>query len=221
MMGIRTTKALPLFLVVAFVTLPGWGQNSNQKGSPVQSGAGAAKPADAGLSPGTNPNPNDISEFVIGSEDSLMINVWKEPEVSRAVLVRSDGKITLPLIGEIQAAGKTPKQLQAEIAKGLGSYISDPEVSVIVQTSGSKKYSILGKVNRAGSVPLGGPTTILDAIAAAGGLQDFAKRKKIYILRTGPDGREQRIRFNYVEVTKGKHPEQNILLQSRDIIFVP
>ncbi len=88
----------------------------------------------------------DLNDYVIGSEDVLAVNVWKEPEISRAVIVRSDGKISLPLLGEIQAAGTTPKQLQTEIAQGLAPFISDPEVAVIVQTINSKKYSILGQV---------------------------------------------------------------------------
>jgi polysaccharide export outer membrane protein len=165
--------------------------------------------------------PKDLNDYVIGSEDVLAINVWKEPEVSRAVVVRSDGKISLPLLGDIQAAGTTTKQLQTAIAQGLASFIAEPEVAVIVQANNSKKYSILGQVARAGSSSLMGPMTVLDAIAAAGGFQTFAKRKKVYILRSGPDGREQRIPFNYIEVIKAKHPEQNIQIQARDIIIVP
>jgi polysaccharide biosynthesis/export protein len=217
-MRTRMTKALLLFPVVVLATLSSLGQKSNQTGSPLRT---AADISAANAVPSAGGTVKDSPEFVIGSEDVLAIDVWKEPEVSRAVAVRSDGKITLPLIGEMQAAGKTPKQLQAEIAKGLISYISDPEVTVIVQATNSKKYSILGHINHAGSVPLTAPTTILDAIATAGGFQDFAKRKQVYVLRTGPDGREQRIPFNYVDVIKGKHPEQNILLQARDIIIVP
>jgi len=220
-MNIANNKTLEFFLVVLVCIAPGWAQKSNKNTAPTQQMPAPSAPA-AKTPAGSNELiSKDPNEFVIGSEDVLAINVWKEPEVSRAVVVRSDGKISLPLLGDIQAAGKTPKQLEAEIAKGLASYISDPEVTVIVQTTNSKKYSILGRIARAGSFPLTAPTTILDAVAAAGGFQDFAKKKKVYVLRTGPDGREQRIPFNYVEVIKGKHPEQNILLQARDIIIVP
>jgi polysaccharide export outer membrane protein len=212
---------LELFLVALACIAPGWAQKSGQNTALAQPMAVASTPAASPSSGGTGMTSKDGNDYVIGSEDVLAVNVWKEPEVSRAVVVRSDGKISLPLLGDVQAAGTTPKQLQTEIAQALASFISDPEVAVIVQTSNSKKYSILGKVSRAGSSSLAGPMTVLDAIAAAGGFQDFAKRKKVYILRTGSDGREQRIPFNYFDVINGKHPEQNILLQTRDIIIVP
>ena len=220
-MNIANNKGLELFLVVMVGITPGWAQRSNKNAVPTRQMAAASTPVPMPTPGSSEVVARDPSDFVIGSEDVLAINVWKEPEVSRGVVVRSDGKISLPLLGEIQASGKTPKQLQVEIAQGLTSYIPAPEVAVIVQTINSKKYSILGQVSRAGTSSLTGPMTVLDAIAAAGGFQTFAKRKKVYILRTGPDGREQRIPFNYLEVIKGKHPEQNIQLQARDIIIVP
>ena len=220
-MNIANNKALKISLVVVFCIAPSWAQTSNKNTALTQQIAAASTPAPESSSGSSGMTVKDLNDYVIGSEDVLAVNVWKEPEVSRAVIVRSDGKISLPLLGDIQASGKTPQQLQVEIAQGLVSYISAPEVAVIVQTINSKKYSILGQVARAGSSSLTGPMTVLDAIAAAGGFQTFAKRKKIYILRTGPDGREQRIPFNYTEVIKGKHPEQNIQLQARDIIIVP
>jgi polysaccharide export outer membrane protein len=220
-MNIANHQALKLSLVVVFCIAPGWAQKSDKNTALTQQIAAASTPASSSSSASSGMTPKDLNDYVIGSEDVLAVNVWKEPEVSRAVVVRSDGKISLPLLGEIQAAGTTPKQLQVEIAQGLTPYIPSPEVAVIVQTINSKKYSILGQVARAGTSPLVGPLTVLDAIAAAGGLQTFAKRKKIYILRMGPDGREQHMPFNYIDVIKGKHPEQNIQLQARDIIIVP
>jgi polysaccharide biosynthesis/export protein len=220
-MNIAYHKASTVFLVVVFCIAPGWAQKSDKNTALTQQIAAASAPAAASSSGNSGMTPKDLNDYVIGSEDVLSINVWKEPEVSRSVVVRSDGKISLPLLGDIQAAGTTPKQLQTEIAHGLASFISDPEVAVMVQNINSKRYSILGQVGHAGSSSLTGPMTVLDAIAAAGGFQPFAKRKKVYILRTGPDAREQRIPFNYTEVIKGKHPEQNIQLQARDIIIVP
>ena len=220
-MNIPNNKALQLSLLVVFCIAPGWAQNSDKNTTLTQQIAAASSPAPTSSSGSTAMTPKDLNDYVIGSEDVLAVNVWKEPEVSRAVVVRSDGKISLPLLGDIQAAGATPKQLQVEIARGLASFISDPEVAVMVQTSNSKRYSILGQVGHPGSTSLTGPMTVLDAVAAAGGFQTFAKRKKVYILRTGPDGRVQRISFNYPEVIKNKHPEQNIQLQARDIIIVP
>lgn len=220
-MSILNNKTLKLFFAVAVCIAPGWAQKPNKNTALTQQMAAASTPAPVPPSGSSEMISKDPNEFVIGSEDVLAISVWKEPEISHAVAVRSDGKITLPLLGDVQAAGKTPKQLQVEIAQGLEPYIADPEVAVIVQTVNSKKYSILGQVPRAGSFSLGAPMTVLDAIAAAGGFQGFAKRKKVYILRVGPGGRVQRIPFNYPEVIKGEHPEQNIELQARDIIIVP
>ena|SRR5215471_4090992 len=159
--------------------------------------------------------------YLIGANDTLAINVWKEPEVSRTVPVRADGKISLPLVGELQAAGQTPRQLEDEIAKRLQNFISEPEVTVIVQDSKSQKINILGMVAKQGAYLLTGSTTVLDGIAMAGGFKDFAKQKSIYVLRRNADGTQQRISFNYKEVIKGKNPEQNIRLQAGDTVVVP
>jgi len=159
--------------------------------------------------------------FVIGDDDVLAINVWKEPDISRSIPVRSDGRISLPLAGEIQAAGRTPLALEREIADKLKSYISEPEVTVMVQQINSQKFNILGQVNKPGSFPLTNSATVLDAIALAGGFRDFAKKKSVYILRQNADGTQTRIPFNYKEVLKGENPAQNIKLQPRDTIVVP
>ena len=126
--------------------------------------------------------------YIIGADDVLAINVWKDPEVSRTVPVRSDGKISLPLAGEVQASGQTPLQLEKVLAAKLQSFISEPEVTVIVTEIRSQKFNILGMVIRAGSYPLTSSITVLDAIALAGGFRDFAKQKSIYVLRQNPDG---------------------------------
>jgi polysaccharide biosynthesis/export protein len=159
--------------------------------------------------------------FIIGKDDVLAINVWKEPDISRAIPVRSDGKISLPLVGEIQAAGETPLRLEQNIATRLKSYIEEPEVTVIVQQINSEKFNILGMVSKPGTYPLVGSATVLDAIALAGGFRDFAKQKSIYILRENPDGTQTRLPFNYKEVVKGRNNAQNVLLQPRDTIIVP
>ena len=161
------------------------------------------------------------SAYVIGANDVLAVNVWKEPDISRSVPVRSDGKISLPLVGELQASGQTPRQLEQEITKRLQNYISEPEVTVIVTDSKSQKVNILGMVSRPGAYLLTSSTTVLDAIAMAGGFKDFAKQKSIYVLRQAPDGTQQRLSFNYKEVIKGKNPEQNIRLQAGDTVVVP
>jgi polysaccharide export outer membrane protein len=170
---------------------------------------------------GEAPGGRSDSSYVIGANDVLAINVWKEPDISRSVPVRSDGKISLPLVGELQAGGQTPRQLEQEITKRLQSYISEPEVTVIVTDSKSQKVNILGMVVRPGSYLLTSSTTVLDSIALAGGFKDFAKQKSIYVLRQASDGTQKRIPFNYKDVIKGKNPEQNIRLQAGDTVVVP
>ncbi len=183
----------------------------------------APKPADGtpAASPGagavpTNIAPVDPKTFVIGAEDALMIQVWREPDFTRAVLVRPDGKITMPLIREVQAAGRTPDQLAGDIQKALAEYLKNPEVSVTVNQVNSKKYYITGEVGRSGAFSLVVPTHVLDALTNAGGFKEFANTKKITILRKG-----ERMKFNYKEVIKGKNTEQNILLENGDYIIVP
>jgi polysaccharide export outer membrane protein len=160
-------------------------------------------------------------DYVIGNEDILAISVWKESEISRTVPVRSDGKISLPLVGEILATGKTTTQLQDLLTTSLRPYISEPAVTVIVQEMRSKKFNILGHVQKPGAYAFSPPLTVVDAIALAGGFRDFAKSKNIYILRTVSEGEIKRLPFNYKEVVQGIHQEQNILLQTRDTIVVP
>ena len=164
--------------------------------------------------------PHDDS-FVIGNDDVLAINVWKEPDISRSIPVRSDGRISLPLVGEVQAAGQTPAKLEAEIAGKLKNFISEPEVTVMVQQINSQKFNVLGQVAHPGSFVITNSPTVLDAIALAGGFRDFAKQKSIYVLRENPDGSQVRLAFNYKDVVKGRNPAQNVKLQPRDTIVIP
>lgn len=180
---------------------------------------GVAAPS-AGTGTSTANKAHDDS-FIIGNDDHLAINVWKEPDLTRALPVRSDGKISLPLVGEVQAAGRTPLQLEQDIAAKLKDYITTPEVTVIVEQINSQKFNILGQVEKPGSYSLSVATTVLDAIAAAGGFRDFAKQKAIYILRKNAAGGETRIAFNYKDVIKGKNAEQNIKLEPGDTIVAP
>jgi polysaccharide export outer membrane protein len=182
--------------------------------------AGETKPAAAGHdADATAAKPHDNS-FVIGNDDVLAINVWKEPDISRSIPVRSDGKISLPLVGEVQAAGLTPLTLEKDIAGKLKNFISEPEVTVMVQQVNSQKFNILGQVVRPGSYGIANSPTVLDAIALAGGFRDFAKQKSIYVLRQGASG-ESRLSFNYKDVSQGKNMGQNIKLQPGDTIIVP
>jgi polysaccharide export outer membrane protein len=159
--------------------------------------------------------------YVIGAEDMLTIFVWKEPDMSKTVPVRPDGMISLPLIGEIKAAGYTPVQLQDVLAESMKKMISDPQVTVVVEKIGSLNFNIVGEVGHPGYFPLTRRMTVLDAIAMAGGFKDFAKTKKVYVLRTSASGTQERLPFNYKQVIKGENPQQNIELQPRDTIVVP
>lgn len=159
--------------------------------------------------------PVDPKTYKIGVEDVLGIRVWREAELSGSVVVRPDGKITMPLAGEIDAAGLTPEQLGQRIAEALSKFLTKPEVIVSVLDVRSKRYYVSGNVLRSGPVPLVTPTTVLQALSSAG-LGPWAKKNKIVIMRG-----TQRLKFNYNEVIKGKKLEQNIFLQDGDHIFVP
>lgn len=161
------------------------------------------------------------AHYIIGNDDVLGIDVWNEKELTQNITVRSDGNISMPLIGEVQATGRTPLQLEEEITTKLRAFITQPDVTVIIKQMNSRKFNILGRVMKPGSYPLTATTTVLDAIAIAGGFQDFAKQKNIYVLRHNPAGGESRLPFNYKNVIRGEHPDQNIRLEPHDTIVVP
>jgi polysaccharide biosynthesis/export protein len=199
-------------------------QAATSANPPAQTPAAPTSPSAAAPTAAADPNSaqGHDNSFVIGNDDVLAINVWKEPDVSRpAIPVRSDGKISLPLVGEVQAAGLTPLKLEQAIAAKLQNFISQPEVTVIVQQINSQKYNVLGQVNRPGTFVITNSLTVLDAIAISGGFRDFAKQKAIYVLRQNSDGTQARLPFNYKEVVKGKNPEQNVKIQPKDTIVVP
>lgn len=158
----------------------------------------------------------DPKTYVIGPEDVLYIRVFHDNDFTGPVGVRPDGKITLPLIGDVQAAGLTPERLAAQLKQGISQYIIKPDVTVTVSQVNSKKYYISGEVNRAGAFPLVVPTTVFEALNNASGFKDFAKKKDIIILRVGG----KIFKFNYSEYIKGKKTEQNILLENGDTIIV-
>jgi polysaccharide biosynthesis/export protein len=179
------------------------GKNADSKGT--QSGSGQITPP---------------SDFVIGDSDVLNINVWKEPEISQSVVVRPDGKISLPLIGEVLVSGLTPVQAQTLLATKLQSILTNPQVTVTVTEIRSRMVFVTGEVLKPGAYPLLVPTSILQSITNAGGLGQFANRKGIFVLRM-VDGKQQKIPFNYSQVIKGEKSEQNILLHPGDTVVVP
>jgi len=158
--------------------------------------------------------------YKIGPQDLLRIDVWKEPDISRSIPVRPDGKISLPLLNDIQAAGLTSMELAGVIREGLTKYITSPQVTVTVTEINSRRVYCNGEVLKPGALSLLPNMTALQAISSCGGFTQFAKIKGIYILRN-ENGKQKQYPFNYKEVVKGKRPEDNILLQPGDVIVVP
>jgi polysaccharide export outer membrane protein len=212
-----------LMVTLAAMTFSAGAQGNYQNHPVVAASRAESDPPAKAAQPTERPDNSwiDNKTYVIGESDVLDINVWKEKDISRGVLVRLDGKISLPLIGEIQASGVTPLQLRDDIARRLKDYIENPVVTVIVNEPHSHHFNIIGQVNKTGTFPLTESMTVFDAIAAAGGFKDFAKSNKIYVLRSMPGGERVRLPFNYKEVIKGKNEKQNILLKPGDTIVVP
>lgn len=186
-----------------------------------------AQTADApGSNPGKDAKPADpaanstsASDYVIGPDDTLHISVWKEPDLTEILPVRPDGKISLPLLDDVQAAGLTPLQLKDSITSKLKKYIADPRVNVVVTAMHSQRIFVTGEVTHSGPMTLLPGMTVLQALAEAG-FNQFANLKSIYILRT-ENGKQIKIPFNYKQVVKGRHPEENIALKPGDTIVVP
>jgi len=199
-------------ILFGLVAMGMWAQDDSEAPPP-------AKPA-KDAAPETRPALPEIpSDYVIGADDTLHISVWKEPELSATLPVRSDGKISLPLLNDVPASGLTPMQLADSITQKLKKYISDPRVTVVVTAMNSRRIFVTGEVVHPGAMPLLPHMTMLQALASAGFTQ-FANVKKIYLLRT-ENGQQTKMPFNYKEVVKGDSPEQNIFLKPGDTIVVP
>ena len=186
---------------------------------PAQPAANSASsPASAGT---TNAAPSSPAgpEYVIGPDDVLHIAVWREADLTATLPVRPDGKISLPLLNDVQAAGLTPQQLATSVTEKLKKYISDPRVTVVVTAINSKRIYINGEVFHAGPMPMVANMTVLQALSAAG-LNQFANTKRIYVLRTA-NGKQQKLPVNYRKLLKGEEIEQNYALQPGDTIVVP
>ena len=171
-------------------------------------------------SPNTKKEMVSDPSYVIGPMDILEIQVWKEPDFSRQVLVRPDGKITLPLVGDIPASGMNTMGLKALLSEKLENFVSNPEVTVIVLDSRSKNFYIIGKINRPGTYPLNPDMTVLQAISVAGGLAEWADKDSIRIIRKS-GGKDEILPFDYEKVISGERLEQNILLKPNDTIIIP
>jgi len=157
--------------------------------------------------------------YVIGPEDVLHIAVWREPDLTATLPVRPDGKISLPLLNDVQASGLTPQQLADSLTEKLKKYVADPRVTVVVTQINSKRVYMVGEVFHPGPMPLIANMTVLQALSSAG-LNQFANTKRIYVLRT-ENGKQQKLPVNYRKLVKGEQIEQNYLLQPGDEIVVP
>ncbi len=161
------------------------------------------------------------ADYVIGPDDVLQVLFWREKDNSAEVVVRPDGMISLPMLNDVQAGGLTPEQLRKKVvAESMKFFKDEPDVSVIVKTINSRRVFITGQVGKPGAYPLGAPTTVLQLIAMAGGLGEWASGKNIIVMRV-ENGKETPIKFNYKEVVAGKNLKQNILLKPGDTVIVP
>jgi polysaccharide export outer membrane protein len=211
-MQIRTS----IWILISVLTLAISASAQQNAGSKQPSQPGAPAVATEVSKPAATADGN----YIIGPQDVLDISVWKEPEVSRVVPVRPDGKISLPLLNDVQAAGLTPAALASQITESLKKYVTNPQVTVIITTINSQRVYLLGEVTRPGAFPMIPGMTVLQAVSSGGGFTQFARTKGIYVLRN-ENGKQVKYPFNYKEVISGKKPEQDIALKAGDTIVVP
>jgi polysaccharide export outer membrane protein len=208
-------KRRSIFVVVlsfTLLTISAWAQD-NGKGKQNE------KPPSTAAKELKDPASVVGPDYVIGADDNLHISVWKEPDLTNTLPVRPDGKISMPLLNDVQASGLTPMQLASSLTEKLKKYLADPRVTVVVTQMNSQRVYILGEVLHSGAIPLLPNMTVLQALATAGFTQ-FANTKAIYVLRT-QNRRQQKIPFNYRQAVKGEDIAQNIILKPGDTIVVP
>jgi len=217
----QNAKAAQPTVSVAEAAAPSKVPSTPTQLQPLAQAVAPSSPKPAPALPALPPDRGMPDDYVIGSGDTLQISVWKEPEASVPVaVVRPDGKVTVPLIKEVEVAGLTPKQAEQRITEGLAKFITDANVTVVVATIVSKKIYVIGAARKEGPLPYTYGMSVIQALSEAGGVTEYAKRKKIYVLRT-ENGREYRLDFNYDDVVKGERTEQNILLLPGDTVVIP
>ncbi len=208
---------LRLQILIGLLLMPlglGWNAAAQSTDSTSSQKPDAGKTSAAAPTPATT----EQEDYHIGPQDVVQIDVWKEPEISRTIPVRPDGKISLPLLNDVQAAGLTAMQLAGNIHEGLTKYLNNPQVTVTVNQINSRRVFVTGEVARSGALPLLPSMTVLQALSSSGGFTQFAKEKGIYILRN-ENGKQVKHPYNYKDVLKGK--KEDILLQPGDVIVVP
>jgi polysaccharide biosynthesis/export protein len=211
-------KRRPSILFTGLIVLSlGTSVEAHQDTNPGKTNSPAI--ATAAATPASAASTTD-ADYKIGPQDVLRIDVWKENEISRTTPVRPDGRISLPLLNDVQAAGLTPTQLAGVITEGLKKFITNPQVTVGVTEINSRRVYVTGEVTKPGAFPIQSGMTVLQALTGSGGFTQFAKIKGIYVLRT-ENGKQVKHPFNYKDVVSGKHPELNIEVEPGDVIVVP
>jgi polysaccharide export outer membrane protein len=210
----RTFTLVQAVVALAVLAGPAAAQPAQAQAAPSDAAASPASTATApeGVTPPTG--------YLIGPDDHLTVMFWREKDLSADVVVRPDGKISLPLLNDVQAAGLTPEQLRDKVTEEAKRYVEDPVATVVVRQINSRKVFITGQVSKPGPYPLTSPTTVLQLISTSGGLLEYAKRDKIVIMRT-ENGKQIQLRFNYDQVIDGKNLKQNVELKPGDTVLVP
>jgi polysaccharide export outer membrane protein len=206
-------------VVLGCVVLLGASVASAQPQKPAATAQSMPATAAAAVAPRAT-DPVVPAGYLIGTDDVLSIVFWKDKDMSAEAQVRPDGRIALPLINEVQAAGLTPEQLRERITEESKKFMEDASVTVVVRQINSRKAFITGEIYKPGTYPLTSPTTVMQLIAMAGGLREYANAKKIVIMRT-ENGKPTSLPFNYKDIVEGKNLQQNIELKPGDTVIVP
>jgi polysaccharide biosynthesis/export protein len=198
---------------------PQSGAQLEQVHSTSSTNSSSAATSDSSAAGVKSATPVQAGSYVIGAGDVLMVNVYNEPEVTGKMPVRPDGMISVPLVGDVQASGVTTERLQATLTQKLTEFVRQPSVTVVVEEMNSRQFNVMGQVQHPGSFPLTRPTHVMDALAQAGGFAEFAKTKKVYVLRRDANGNSVKLPFDYKRVSQGNGSD--IQLQSGDTVIVP
>jgi polysaccharide export outer membrane protein len=213
-------KTLVILVLMALLALQAGAQDSTGKAKDKKDAPAATSATNPRVAAPPPVSATDDPDYQIGPGDMLNVSVWKEAELSATVPVRPDGKISLPLLSDVSAAGTTPTKLAATITEGLRQYLTDPRVTVIVTQANSRRIYLIGEVVRPGAIPMLPNMTVLQALSTSGGFSQFANVKKMYVLRV-ENGKQIKMPVNYKAAISGRAPEQNIALKAGDTIVVP
>lgn len=213
-------KTLTILALTALLAIPAGAQDSTGKVKDDKDAPAVASATNTRVAAPLPTAATDDPDYEIGPGDMLNISVWKEPEVSGTVPVRPDGKVSLPLLSDVPAAGTTPAKLAATITERLRQYLTDPRVTVIVTAANSRRIYLIGEVVRPGAIPMLPNMTMLQALSTSGGFSQFANIKKMYVLRM-ENGKQIKMPVNYKAAISGQAPEQNMALKAGDTIVVP